>query len=471
MSSLPGIIGLMIFIYMRPHEFFPALQDLPFLYLFLAAAIGGIIKDVSDRRVKLMSTPALPWALAFVLWCVITLAIVRPDQVTIKAVGILVSLALFLIISHGVQRLQSFVKVVLVIFALGLFVAYVGADQGLSPFQCCVHDPEAGANGLCVPDGRECQVIEPDGARHDGVYDCVMSGKAALAYACERAGLFGTTSVGAGRVRYLGVLMDPNELALATAIAVPFAFAFLELRRTTFRLVLLVVTLVLVAVEIVYTQSRGGQVTFGAVLGVYFIKKYGWKRGMMVGAAMAVPMLALGGRHDEDAEASTIERLGCAAAGIQMLMAHPLIGVGYSRFPEEHGLTAHNAYILVAGELGAPGMWLFGFILYLSVKIPVSVLRFDMPESADTKLTKTLAMAMLAAFAGGSIGIYFLSWSYHYVLWIHFGLSGALYTCVKRTYPTFEVPFSWKEKRNIMMGYVVYLIVWARYVKYKNAWE
>src|SRR5689334_5212767 len=108
MSSLPGIICLMVFIYMRPHEFFKALQDLPFLYLFLAMAIAGIAKDVSDRRAKMMSTPALPYVVAFSLWCLITLGIVKPDQVSVKGVGIMVSVALFLILSHGIQKLQSF---------------------------------------------------------------------------------------------------------------------------------------------------------------------------------------------------------------------------------------------------------------------------------------------------------------------------------------------------------------------------
>ena len=44
-------------------------------------------------------------------------------------------------------------------------------------------------------------------------------------YMCEHIGWFGTTSVGNGRVRYRGVLQDPNELALAGGIGLPLAFA------------------------------------------------------------------------------------------------------------------------------------------------------------------------------------------------------------------------------------------------------
>ena len=85
----------------------------------------------------------------------------------------------------------------------------------------------------------------------------------------------GPRRFGAGRVRYLGVLLDPNEVALAIALAVPFAFAFLEIKATVFRLALLIATLMVVAAAVFFSGSRGGQIGFTAVLGAYFIKKYG----------------------------------------------------------------------------------------------------------------------------------------------------------------------------------------------------
>src|SRR5262249_53676530 len=160
---------------------------------------------------------------------------------------------------------------VLVIFSLGIFVASVGVDQGRSPFQCIVYNP-MNSSGLAVPDGRACEMSERDGAPHDGVFDCMAAGHVGLTYSCERVGLFGTTSVG-GRVRYRGLLLDPNDLALATALAVPFSFAFVQMRRSVLRVALLVATLVVVLVEIVFTQSRGGQITIGCVLGAYFVKR------------------------------------------------------------------------------------------------------------------------------------------------------------------------------------------------------
>jgi hypothetical protein len=470
MSSLPGIIGLIIFVYVRPQEFFEPLKDFNFLYIFLALSLGGIAHDVSRRRTVLMWTPHMKYVLLFALWCIVTLGIRKPSLVSTRMVLVLVCVVLYTVIATGIQQVQSFLRVITYVFASGLFVAYIGADQGFSPFQCVVYNP-ADKNGKAFSDGRACVMLDDEGLPHDGTADCLASGQPGLPYQCERAGLLGTTSCGGGRVRYLGVLLDPNELSLATALAVPFAFAFLEIKRTFFRLALLLATLVVVAIEIVFTQSRGGQLTFGAVLGAYFIKKYGWKRGIMVGAAMAVPMIALGGRNDEGANESTLERLGCAAAGIKMLMSYPFTGVGYGEYTEFHFLTAHNAYILACGELGLPGMWLFGVLIYLAIKVPVTVIRFEMVETPETVKIKALAMGMLAALIGGAIGIFFLSWCYHYVLWIHLGMVGALYACVKRLYPSYECGLSRKEGIRIFFGYVGFVVFWAYYIRVKGAWD
>ena len=471
MSSLPGVIGLVVFLYVRPQEIWEPLKALNLLYVLLLLSVAGMAYDVSRRRTVLMWTPHLRYALMFSGWCLITLLLRAPHKVTTIIPGFPTCLILYTVMATGIQSVQSFYRLLLVVFTCGLFVAFVGAHQGWSPFQCVVYNP-ADTNSVAFSDGRECTMVDEDGLPHDGTVECMASGKPGLAYQCERAGLFGTTSCGAGRVRYLGVLLDPNELALATALVVPFAFALVEMKRSFLRVLLLLMTLSVVAVEIGYTQSRGGQISLGAVLGAYFVKKYGWKRGMLVGAALAVPMLALGGRHSESAEESTIERLGCAAAGIKMLISSPIIGGGYSQYTEFHFLTAHNAYALAAGELGLPGMWLFGVLVFLGVKVPVSVLQYPIPdEHPDGAMIKALAMGMLAAMIGISVGIYFLSWCYHYVLWIHFGLCGALYACTKRLFPGYDCKVSNKEKIQIFVGCIVWLVVWSYYIRSKGAWD
>ncbi len=469
MFALLGIIGLMISIYMRPYEWNADLATLPFLQVCCALAIVGLVIDFATRRTLLISNPMTPWCVFLVFWCIVTLGLAAPELVASKSSPIIISLTLFILISHGVQTVKAFTRLVVTIFALGLFVAYVGADQGLNNFGCHVVPPQ-GDTRRPFFDGRDCQATE-ELKQEDAVSLCYVGPAAkSVYYRCEKPGYFNTSSI-EGRVRYLGVLTDPNELALATSLALPIAFAFFEMKRSAARLLLLLFGVGLVALEVVFTKSRGGQIVFAVVLGAYFVRKYGIKRGAIIAGVMAVPLIALGGRSGDAADQSALDRLHAASAAIHLLIQYPIKGAGYTQFTEHHPLTAHNAYLLSAGELGWPGLLSFASIVYLCAKTTVSVLRFDFdeddPESANIK---SLAMAMLAVFAGIGIGIFLLSWTYHFILWIHFGLAGALYSVMKKKYPRFQVRLSMKELGAILVTWIFILVAFTAHIIRKGCW-
>jgi hypothetical protein len=146
-----------------------------------------------------------------------------------------------------------------------------------------------------------------------------------------------------------------------------------------------------------------------------------------------------------------MERIDCWYEALSMWKSHPLTGVGFGQFGEYHYLTAHNSFMLTLAELGFPGMLLFSAILYVSLKIPVTLLQrvsAGVPvavEPAALAVFKPWAMALVAALSGLLVGIFFLSFAYHYVLWIYVGLSGALYSAVRRHDPDFEVYFRWRD--------------------------
>jgi hypothetical protein len=52
MFTLPGLSALLVFIYVRPQEFVLVLQKLPLLYIFFAAAVGGLLVDLKLRLLK-----------------------------------------------------------------------------------------------------------------------------------------------------------------------------------------------------------------------------------------------------------------------------------------------------------------------------------------------------------------------------------------------------------------------------------
>jgi O-antigen ligase len=189
--------------------------------------------------------------------------------------------------------------------------------------------------------------------------------------------------------------------------------------------------------------------------------------GLAIGGVLAAPLLLLGGRSGAEADSSTSERLDCWAEALSMWREHPILGVGLGQFNEYHYKTAHNSYLLTLAELGLPGMVLFSIIVYLSAKIPFVVLSRVGVSDEAARPARAWAMALLAAFAGLSVGIFFLSFAYHYVLWIYIGLAGALYSAVRRHDPSIRVTlgirdFAFVAATNLLMIASIYLYTrWA----------
>jgi len=463
MFAIPGIIGLVFFIYVRPQEFYGPLRSIPFLYLCFGAFLFGLFLDWKVGNLVWRKTPQLPLVVAFFLYAVFTVLVRDPSHALGAALSLAICVALYVGIAHGVQSFRALHVVAGTVLAVVLFVCAVGAEQGFAPNGCVAIDESTpGDTATGEPDGRPC-------VNARSCYEGDAEPEAE--YMCEHIGLFGTTSIGQGRVRYRGVLQDPNELALAGGVGLPLAFAVGKRRTPVRRGTLIALTFALVALCAVLTGSRGGQLVFLAVLGVFFVKRFGWT-GIAVGGLLAAPLLLLGGRQGEEAASSTLERVDCWAEALSMWRAHPLLGVGLGRFVEFHYMTAHNSYLLTLAELGLPGMVLFTAILWLSAKVPIRVLSVFPERLAvrdGTVLARRWAMALLAAFAGLAVGIFFLSFAYHYVLWIYLGLSGALYAAVRTHAPSFEVKFRLWDLALVLAADLVIIVSVYGYTRWALA--
>lgn len=458
MFAIPGIIALVALIYIRPQEFVPSLQALPLLYLFLGLALFGLVIDIRLRRSRAAPAPQSLAVALFFAWCLGGLALRDPSSLVNATIAVGVSITLWLIIAHGVQTFRALSVISAALLCVVLFVSWVAVDQGGSELGCHVLDESAG-DPTGVYDGRPC-ITARDCYRGDP--------EPGAEYNCELVGRFGTSSVG-GRVRYRGQLNDPNELSLAAGIALPLAFAFYERKRSLATLLLVAGSLTVIALCAIYSQSRGGQLVFLTVIGAYFVKRYGWK-GLLIGAVVALPILLFGGRSGEEAESSSLERLGCWYEGMSMVKTYPLLGVGQGQFVEHHTQTAHNSFILAPAELGLPGMFLWSVIVYLSLKIPIQALRDFGPErGAGPAPARTWAMALLASWLGLLIGIFFLSFCYHPVLWIWIGLSGALWSAIRTHEPEWKVEFRWADAIRVMLIDAALIVILFVYTRIKGA--
>jgi O-antigen ligase len=311
----------------------------------------------------------------------------------------------------------------------------------------CIHQSEQEAQCIVIDTrgmlGERSGEGEPDGRSCDNAYICEKEGREHVTYACEKVGLFGTFSEGM-RVRWRGTLGDPNELAVALGAIMPLMFAFGANAKRKLLGALVLGMLGVALWCVVLTGSRGGQLVILTVLGFYFVRRYGAK-GAIAGALLALPVLLLGGRAGEEAESSSVERIQLLYEGMDMIKASPLVGVGTGEFFEHtsNHMTAHNSYVLAAAELGLPGSLLWMMLVYTSVKIPF-VVAIRPPTEMDPRL-RSFALALVVSFAGILVGVFFLSFCYKALLFIFFGLSGALYGAAKKANPRFDVGVSFKE--------------------------
>lgn len=447
MFALPGIACLIIFILARPQEFIPLLQRVPFLHLFTAFAVIGYVIDIRLRRLQPIATNTLPWVVMLLAWAIISTAINAPEQLLPRVLEMAVLFALYGTIAHGVQRFRTFQAVAGVLATTCVFITAVCFHQGLSERQCVGGEEAEGAiDGH--PDGRFCETSEqcrgPD----------AEPGKE---YRCEHVGAFGTYSV-EDRVRYRGELHDPNEVALticAGGLAMLIAFT-LRKRHAMWQLGL-GLGIGLVMFTVFMTQSRGGLVAALLVPGIYLVRRYGIL-AVIPAVVLGLPVMLLGGRSGDAADLSTSMRYDAWSTGLDMWHHSPLYGVGARMFSEHHFLTAHNSFVLMLAELGFVGLVLFVAIIVLCIKTLIVGVR-ELANVPGTAAAQVWGMALLAAMAGIAFQINTLSFSYHSVLWLFFGLVGAWYSCVRHHRPQLTIKLTPRDIVIVVGACLAYAIV------------
>jgi len=452
---IPAIVVLFTYIYWRLHPVYDVFTPLT-IQAALALVAFAFLLDLKLKTIRLRGSPLLVLLLSFFVWNTITGIVKAPEQLSQYLVLTLTALIAFLAVSEGLQSLRGLgiAAGVLVLFSLAL--STVGIEQWLSPKTCYAVTPHVhGRDSIETSDGRSCE--RP--------MDCVEGGVPNTEYNCEHTGLMDTHSIG-GRVRYRGVLEDPNELAWAINMAMPLAFALYERRRTTRRLLIAIATVLLGGACVIFTQSRSGQLGIMATLGVYFIRRFRW-RGIAVGAVAAIPLLLLGGRSGEGAESSSEERLNCWNEAFTMWRENPVMGVGGGQFTEHYYLTAHNSLLLALAELGPIGLLLWSAAIYYTIKVTLQAQRHyaGRPEASSVRSWST---ALLASLAGSVTSALFLSVMVHAVLWINLGLVGALYAAIRIHDPTFRVRFGWRDLGFVAAFDFLFVFAVAMYLRLKG---
>lgn len=459
--------ALCALVIIKPQEFVREISGLPLVHAFFALTAVACFADVVRRRVRPSLAPHVPFMLAFFAWSLAVTAVKRPDALPAQLFAFAVLAGLFFAVAIGCASAAGVRAFALTFTACAALATVVALVQSQRPFGCFLAAPDDWeGRGELTFDGRACETA----------LDCRKDAPIADGnYRCERRGPLATATIG-GRVRYRGSLADPNELSLAISVALPLAIALgaRSRRRATTRpapvalppLVgddllrriaawlrgLPVLALhVAVAAAVVLSRSRTGLLVFLAVVGMHAIRRSGgW--AIVAGCVVGPPMLLLGGRSGTEADESAGERAEILREAFELIRMTKGFGLGAGQFTDNSsiGMTAHNAYLLAAAEAGIVGYLLFCLMLYLALKIPVSLWLGE--RAARGSAAARFSPAIATALGGLGIGIFFLSWTYKDVLYLLLGGGAALHAAARARDPGLRVGLSLREAALVSMA-------------------
>jgi putative inorganic carbon (hco3(-)) transporter len=259
-----------------------------------------------------------------------------------------------------------------------------------------------------------------------------------IAVACASLGVYalqaklsGQATIEGSRAGFVGLLGDPNDLALCLLMGMPFLASAVMVTRGRQRW-FYGLLLVAVVSGIVSTQSRGGFMGMGAAAFILLREKVR-SRAMQFGilavgmavllAASGMSKRSSGGGDGDGIDESAQGRLDAWKAGLRMMKARPILGVGYDRFADNYPtfvtdaviwgkLEAHNSFVKAAAETGIVGFVPFMAMVVLSFK-SASRLRKRREELAEP-IERAAVGALFPTIVAFFISAFFLSqcWSW-----------------------------------------------------------
>jgi O-antigen ligase len=233
---------------------------------------------------------------------------------------------------------------------------------------------------------------------------------------------------GIGRITWISIFNDPNDLGLTIVIIVAILLSFLFGKTNFISKFITIPILACLLYAIYLTNSRGALLALMAAGSFYFVKRS--KRfvlGAIVGIAFIFLVFAFGPSRlallttDEE---SAYNRVDAWYYGIQLTKSNPIFGVGYKMFLEDFPLTAHNTFVLAMAESGLLGLFFLVGLFYISFK-GLSLVQ------QNTSRLKNYAYGLQAALVGFAAAAFFLSRLYIPIPYMLFALSASLFNVAK----------------------------------------
>lgn len=332
-------------LYLRPHEYLPALEGLPVVPVLLLLAFGMwlLAQPKNLEAPQFLLLPGLSLAMSM------SVAMSGWGTGAVNAfVDFVPTMMLFFLVATSVDSLQRLREMALTLTVVVTVIAVHGIGQAGS-------EQGTGWTGVALINGRS---------------------------------------------TYLGLLNDPNDLSMVFLMTLPLT---LYLARVT-ESQLLRLALWAASATILYggylCNSRGAMLGLGAMLLTYGIRGYGWVGSLLVSPLLLAPFVLLAPSRlseisaDEDSAAG---RVDAWYAGFEMFRSHPLFGVGKGLFVDHHDLTAHNSFVLAFAEMGLFGYFFWLALLVMSALMLRRLLQPGPPEPPTPAVSSALSASSAPA--------------------------------------------------------------------------
>jgi O-antigen ligase len=260
----------------------------------------------------------------------------------------------------------------------------------------------------------------------------------------QKAKGIGWTGVGLiqedGRIQYLGIFNDPNDLGMLFVIVLPMALllsrggGIVGLRRLFW---LAAAGTILYAIYL--TNSRGALLATASLVVIHLWRRRGFVVAALVGVFGLAGLMMLPSRLSQldVEEASAYGRVDAWYEGLQMFVANPVFGIGANQFSDFHTLTAHNSFVLVLAETGIIGFTIWIAFLAYCYKMIFAVLRSPVAAAPGgvTEDDRNMAATLLLSLSGCMVAAFFLSRTYIVVIYLLAGLIVGYYLEARRRVP------------------------------------
>jgi putative inorganic carbon (hco3(-)) transporter len=213
-------------------------------------------------------------------------------------------------------------------------------------------------------------------------------------------------------------IQDNNELALAMNMTLPFIYWLSQEAKTRIRSHVWTALLILCIVSVIFSYSRGGQLTLVCVIILLFL--YGKRKAalaVVLGGSLLISSFYIGQMwikrmetiSSYEEEGSAANRLMAWRVAFEFAKDHPVLGGGfkainssvYAQYDVKSRMVSHSIYFGTMAEHGFVGLFIY-LLIFIVTLLSISRWKKRSQNKSLCSLLSMVRISLLAFLVGGA---------------------------------------------------------------------